>query len=196
MILNYHTAQLIYIIGSGVVAHELQKWVQADSINPVIIVGFDAFQLLPLGSCCILGFWNIFYRQEFLAQDVITQYQWPTYVHPQAYVDDVNMLKPGTVVYPMCQVGYGVSIGEFGLIGPMCQLGHGCVLGPNVVISPSTVIGGSTVVGDHVMFGQHSSIRNKINIASNSKFTMNSVVTKDIVEPGNYYGNKRANVEF
>jgi len=196
MILNYHDSQPIHIIGSGVVSQELQSWLQVDSINPVLIVDPSQFEHLPLNSHCVLGFWNIDYRQKLLEHDRVQHYRWPTYIHPRACVDNVTQLGSGTVIYPMCQLGHAVEIGSFGLIGPMCNIGHGSVLGSNVVVSPGTVIGGSSRVGDHVLFGQHSSIKNKINIAGNIKFTMNSVVTRDITESGNYYGNKRANVQF
>jgi UDP-3-O-[3-hydroxymyristoyl] glucosamine N-acyltransferase len=196
MILNYQGHDPIYVIGSGVVAEEIQTWLLADSLNSVIIVDYQRFEDIPAGSYCVLAFWNINYRQQFLEQNKIQQYHWPIYVHPRSHVDDVNSLKPGTIIYPMCNIGHGVEVGPFGLIGPMCQIGHGARLGQNVVVSPGTVIGGSTVVGDHVLFGQQSSVRNQIVIGSQIRFAMNSVVTKDITESGDYYGNKRANLQF
>jgi UDP-3-O-[3-hydroxymyristoyl] glucosamine N-acyltransferase len=196
MILNYHSAEVIHVIGTGLVAEEIQTWLQADSLNPVVIVDHKDFADLPVGSHCVLGFWNINYRQQFLEQCNTQLYQWPIYVHPRAYVVDVYALKPGTVIYPMCNIGYGVGMGSFGLVGPMCQVGHGSRLGSNVVISPGTVIGGSSMIGDHVLFGQHSSVRNKIVIGNQIKFAMNSVITRDITESGEYYGNKRANLQF
>lgn len=196
MILNYQGREPIYVIGSGVVADEIQAWIQADTLNAVIQISHDAFADLPTGSHCVLAFWNINYRQQFLEQQNTQLYQWPIYVHPRAYVVKVDSLKPGTVIYPMSNIGHGIDIGSFALVGPVCQIGHGARLGQNVVVSPGTVIGGSTVVGDHVLFGQQSSVRNQITIGNQIRFAMNSVVTKDIVEPGDYYGNKRTNLQF
>lgn len=196
MILNYRGTDPIYVIGNGVAAEEIQLWLQADSLNPVITVDHTDFRNLPQGSNCVIGFWNIDYRQQFLAQHNIENYNWPTYVHPRACVTNVNALQTGTVIYPMCQIGHGAVIDSFALIGPMCQIGHGAKLGKNVVVSPGTVIGGSTVVGNHVLFGQQCSVKNKISIGSEIKFAMNSTVTRDILESGTYYGNKRANLQF
>ena len=196
MILNYHSRDPIHVIGSGVVAEEIRAWLQADNLNPVITVDHTDFADLPAGSHCVLAFWNISYRQQFLEQHNTQLYQWPIYVHPRAYVVDVYALKPGTVIYPMSNIGHGADVGSFALVGPQCQIGHGARLGQNVVVSPGTVIGGSSVVGDHVLFGQQSSVRNRIEIGNQIRFAMNSVITRNITEPGDYYGNKRANLQF
>lgn len=196
MILNYNNQDPIHVIGSGIAADEIKTWLQEDTCNDVRTVDPTIVKDLPKGSNCVLGFWNLDYRKKFIQSHDIEKYNWPTYVHPKACVHDATLLAPGSVIYPMCQIAYQVVTDKFLIIAAMATIGHGAKLGENVVISPGTVIGGGSVVGDHVLFGQQSSVRNRITIGNQIRFAMNSVITRDITEPGDYYGNKRANLQF
>lgn len=91
----------------------------------------------------------------------------------------------------MATVGYGATISKFGWITPYCLISHGDVLGSNVVLSPRVIVGGSTTVGHNVTIGMGSIVCDKISICSDCEFLMNSVVTKNIDQPGRYYGNKK-----
>jgi UDP-3-O-[3-hydroxymyristoyl] glucosamine N-acyltransferase len=189
MFLYYQSNTPVYIIGQGPYAHELQSWLGHDATTHVI--DHESLEKIPAGSQVMLGFQNIEYRTKFLLTNDTGRYVWPSFVHDTSIMADGVSIGPGTVVNPQCVIGHGVSIGSFNNIGIMSKIGHADVLGINVVTSPGTMIGGSTTIGDHVFFGQMCSIKDKLEISSNTYFAMNSVVSKNIVCPGKYVGNKK-----
>lgn len=196
MILNYANQDPIHVIGTSVATHEIKVWLEHDTSNNILTVAPEKIADLPFGSNCVLGFWNLDCRKKFIESCDIEAYNWPIYVHPKACVHDPTLLSPGSVIYPMCQIAYQVITDKFLIIAAMATIGHGAILGKNVVISPGVSIGGGAQIGDHVLFGQQASVKDKIRIGNDTKFAMNSVVTQDILEPGNYYCNKRANIQF
>lgn len=191
MILNYDHQTPLHLIGSGIVVQELKRWLEQDNCD-VKIIDKDRVSDLAPGSNCMLGFWNMDHRINFINNVDYNKYCWPTYIHPSAcVVADHNSIGKGTIVHPMSFVGYPTVIGNFSLIGVFTSLGHGAKLGLNNIVSPGTVIGGSTEVGNNVCFGQKSSVKDKIVIGSNIRFFMNSVVSKNVVEAGTYFGSKK-----
>jgi UDP-3-O-[3-hydroxymyristoyl] glucosamine N-acyltransferase len=189
MLINFDNTRPLHLVGTGVVAEELNRWM-ATKVNQVAIVDMTEFENLPLGSQCMLSFWNIDYRTKFLTTTQLENYSWPTYIHPRADCYS-NNIGPGSVIYPGAFVAYPTTIGAFALIGQHTSIGHGTSLGSNNVVSPATIIGGSTTTGDNIVYGQNSSIKDKITIGSDIKFFMNSIVSKSITKSGSYYGNKR-----
>jgi acetyltransferase-like isoleucine patch superfamily enzyme len=196
MLIGHNNRDPIFIIGSQVAAVELQLWLKACTTCDVIRIDHDQFATIPKGSHCFLGFWNADYRKKFLESSALTDYHWPSFVHPTACVNDLDSILPGSVIFPMSQIAHRVNSKGFLLLGSMCNIGHGTSLGSNVIISPGVIIGGSTNIGNNVLLGQSSNIKDKITIVDDCKFAINSVVTKDILESGHYYGNKKANIEF
>lgn len=196
MLIDHYDQKPIYIIGTQVAALELQLWLNDCAACDVILVEHDKISTIPKGSSCFLGFWHADYRKKLLESFALSDYHWPSFVHPTACVNDLNAIQSGSVVFPVSQIAHKVKCGRFLLLGSMSNIGHGTCLGSNVIISPGVIIGGSTTIGNNVMFAQSSSIRDKISIVDDCKFSINSVVTKDILESGTYYGNKRANLQF
>lgn len=192
MLMDYDPGRPLYLIGSGIVVQSIRYWLTQDSNLDVRLIEPDQFSDLPPGSQCMLGFWTNHYRKKFIESQNVYQYSWPTYVHNDASINTTEtLLGRGTVIYPLAFVGYQVRLGDFGLVGQMSSVGHGARLGINNTVGPGSIIGGSTEIGDHVAIGQASSIKDKITIAGNTKLFMNSVVSKPIVEPGVYFGNKK-----
>jgi acyl-[acyl carrier protein]--UDP-N-acetylglucosamine O-acyltransferase len=191
MLINYDQSCCLYIVGSTVVAHSLKQWISAETPGTIEIIDPDRFDDLSEQSQCMLGFWTNEYRIAFLKKYNIKNYRWPTYIHPQAFVSETEFFGQGTVIYPMAHVGYHVQVGDFCVVGQLVSLGHSSQLGDQCVVGPGTIIGGSTQIGDNVSFGQSCSVRDKISICSNTTFNMTSAVTKSIVNPGAYYGNRK-----
>jgi UDP-3-O-[3-hydroxymyristoyl] glucosamine N-acyltransferase len=191
MLIDYDCFKTLYILGDGIVAKELQAWISSEVTGSVQVISPDKYMTLPDQSQCMIGFQNIQYRQNFLLTALSYSRVWPTFIHPTAFVTNVELIESGTVISPMAAIGFNVSIAKFGMIGLHSKLGHNDKLGQNVVVSPGTTIGGSTTIGNNIFFGQSSSIRDKITICDNVIFNMNSIVTKDIMDAGVYYGNKK-----
>jgi len=191
MLLGHDPGQPLYVIGRGIGADEIAFWIHQTESVEVHRVTTEEFQNLPRGAQCIIGFWNMEYRQWFLNQIKVSDHRWISYVHPRAWVTNIDCIGQGTVILGMAHLCYGVTLGDFCLIGEFCNVGHGTRLGNNVIMTPNNIIAGSTTVGDDVLFLQCCSIRDKITIANQVTFCMNSVVTKDIREPGHYMHNRK-----
>lgn len=192
MLLNHDVNDPIYIIGQSVLADEYDWLLSRNDPCEIIHVDHDRFDSVPQGSQCMLGFGNIEYRKKFITQNPVDRYRWPTFVHPQALVEDHSLLGRGCIVYPFSYVCFRTHIGDFNVLAPHCGITHETHTGTNVYFSPNVTVGGRSHIGDHVFFGYSSTISSYVNISSDTKFLMNSSIHRDVIEPGVYFGNRRA----
>lgn len=79
-------------------------------------------------------------------------------------------------------------IGENSTICSHVNIGHNVIIGKRVFIAPGTKIAGSVSIGDDCKIWQGVFIKNGIKICSGVEIGMGSIVTRDIDEPGLYYG--------
>lgn len=195
MLLYYDITKPLYVIGNSVMTEEIVNMVKHSSpLGQVQMVDHEHAAALPQGSQCMLGFADIQYRQNWIQHGINAQWRWPSFIDPGATIDDTATIGPGCVIYANAMVGYEVTLDGYALIGPFCYLSHGCTFGHNVVAPMNVFLGGSSSIGNNVWFGQCSSVRDKIKIADNAWFIMNSIVTKDITKPGKYLGSKKVPV--
>jgi UDP-3-O-[3-hydroxymyristoyl] glucosamine N-acyltransferase len=190
MLYNYNSTQPLYIAGSGPYAQDLKSWLSKEQCGHVEIIEHDRFGLIRPGSQVIIGFKDTDYRKNFLSKTKEFNYVWPTFVHSTAVVTSDLPITNGIVVSPLAVLCHDVLLNEFCVIGITAVIGHCTRIGFNTVINQGTIIGGSTKVGDHVYVGQKCSIKDKVNIHDNVFLSMNSVVTKNIDNPGQYVGNR------
>lgn len=191
MLLGYDHAQPLYVIGRGISPDEIAHWIQQTESIKVHRVSTEEFLNLSEDAQCVIGFWNMDYRKNFIQNIKYHKRRWISYVHPRASVTDLDSVGKGTVILGMAHLHYGVHLGNFCLIGAFCNVGHGTQLGQNVVMSPNTIIGGSTTIGNDVLFSQCCSVRDKIKISDSITFAMNSILTKDVSESGYYIHHKK-----
>ena len=191
MLINCDVTKDFYVIGSTAVAYELAHHISQEAIGKVQLIDVDSVLQLPENSQCVIGFLNIEYRLNFLNKVRDLTLTWPTFIHSTAHVTSPELVTPGTMILPLAFLGHAVKLGNFAFISQTTSIGHACQFGTNTVISPGTTMGGSTTIGDNVAFGQACSIKDKLIIGSNINFFMNSIVTKNIDNPGSYYCNKK-----
>ena len=68
-------------------------------------------------------------------------------------------------------------------------MGHDINIGDFFTCSPGVNISGNCDIGNNVFIGTNSAIREGIKICDDVIIGMNSNITKDINEPGIYFGN-------
>lgn len=193
MLINYTPTSPLYIIGTSVVAQEIQKWINDETKNTVDVrlIDKDEYFKLPNGSQCLVGFANIAYRKKLFSEPEFHNRSWVGFIHSSSIVTNVEKVGIGAVIQPMVFTGFNVAIGNFCWVTSFSHIGHGTSIGNNVVINPGTIIAGSTLIGSNVLIGQSSSVKDRLTIGNDIEFCMNSIVSKDITESGKYYGNKR-----
>uniref|UniRef100_A0A6M3LIU0 Putative hexapeptide repeat-containing transferase n=1 Tax=viral metagenome TaxID=1070528 RepID=A0A6M3LIU0_9ZZZZ len=69
-----------------------------------------------------------------------------------------------------------------------CLVGHNAEIGRHTALATHTVIGGSAKIGDHCFLALGVVVRTHVTICDNVYIGMGAVVTKDISNPGMYYG--------
>lgn len=69
-------------------------------------------------------------------------------------------------------------------IDNLCQIGHNCHIGAHTAMAAYTGISGSTRIGRNCLFAGRSGAHGHITIADNVTVSADSVILKDITEPG------------
>ena len=192
MLINYNPDQPLYLLGKGITSQEICYFISKEINNTVSTIALEEFYNLEENSQCILTAQDIHLRIEFLKTAQNFKRVWPSYIHSHAFVTNLEMIGQGVAIWPMAYVGYQVKVGDFSCIAQQCNISHGVSMGKNTVLAPMVNITGSTSIGNNVVFGMSCIIKDKIHITDNVEFLMNSVVTKDIINSGRYYGNKLA----
>ena len=83
----------------------------------------------------------------------------------------------------------GYTIIEDGAkIGVMVNIGHNNIIGKNTIVVGGTITSGSVIVGENCWLCAGTLIRNGVSICDDVIVGMGSMVLKDIVEPGMYFG--------
>ena len=113
----------------------------------------------------------------------------PAIISPNSYVSKHAVIGAGSIVLSACTVNANVKIGENSLINSGAIIEHGASIGHNCHISTGTVINGDCTVGENCFVASGVILRNGISIGNNILIGMGSVVTKNLIEPGTYYGN-------
>lgn len=153
-------------------------------------VTIEQWRNLPEQSQCVIGFWNMESRRDFIRDPLVSKMKWPSYIDSRSTVLTQD-IGDGTFVYPLAYIGSCVTIGSFCAVSQMSSISHGCCTGNNNVFSPGVLVAGSSRIGNNVVFGVNSIVRDNVTISDDIVFFMDSVVTKDILEPGTYYGNRK-----
>lgn len=79
-------------------------------------------------------------------------------------------------------------IGRGSKIDNLVQVGHNCEFGENVAIAGFCAFSGSTILGDRVSLAGHTVSAGHIKIGNDVRIGGNSVLYRDITEPGDYVG--------
>jgi len=191
MLVNCNSDLLVYILGTGAAANEINQWMLDEGLNESILLSHTEFASIKPGSQCILGFNDVLTRKKWLNQLSDYQIIWLTYVHPSAVITGDLRAGAGCVIGPTTVLGWNVLLGKFCSTCDGVNIGHNTELKNNIFLGPGTVIGGSSTIGCDVSIGMCSAIKDHVSVCNNVELLMSSVVTKDITVPDRYYGNRR-----
>jgi acyl-[acyl carrier protein]--UDP-N-acetylglucosamine O-acyltransferase len=190
MLYRHDADEPTYVIGSGIFATECQQVLAKLGITQVHQVDYTHFHEVPHHAQCILGFNNVIYRRRFFQNITVDNYQWPSFVHASAIVEQPECLGRGVWIYPFVYVGYQTTVGDFNVLGGRADLGHAVHTGRNNYFGPGVCLTGGIKTGDNVFFGANTTVANHIDVCGDTYFLMHSVVHKPVTQPGNYFGNR------
>lgn len=114
-------------------------------------------------------------------------------------INDNCFIGPFTEIQKDVSIGKNTKIQSHTFVCELVTIGQNCFIGHGVMFINDLFSGGSpaqgdktkwkyTNIGDNVSIGSNATIL-PINICNNVVIGAGSVVTKDIIEPGIYYGN-------
>lgn len=110
------------------------------------------------------------------------------FIHSSVIVHGTSNVGNGTFVGPNVSLFFNCNIGDHCIIGPYSMISHATTIGTSNIIHPGTMIAGSCIIGDYCLFGMRSTVIDKITIANSVTIGAGALVTKDIIEPGQYVG--------
>jgi UDP-perosamine 4-acetyltransferase len=105
-------------------------------------------------SKCVIGIGNNRTRQEVAMR--LSQIEWLTIVHPNAYVHKSVRLGPGTVVLAGAVIQQDSQIGAHCIINTGATVDHDCEVGDFCHIGPGCNLGGTVTLGEGVFMGLSS----------------------------------------
>jgi UDP-N-acetylbacillosamine N-acetyltransferase len=104
-------------------------------------------------------------------------------VSPSAKIGPSTYLGKGSIVNAQSQIGAGVIINSGAIVEHECFIADGCHVAPGVTLC------GNVDIGDGSFIGANSVVRPNINIANDVVLGAGSVLLRDIIEPGIWFGN-------
>lgn len=112
-----------------------------------------------------------------------------TFIHPTAQIMDKNIeIGRGSFIGANSILTTNVKIGDHSILNRGNQIGHDCLIGNFFSAMPGSIVSGNVCIGDRCYLGTNSSIIEKKKLLHDILIGANSVVIRDIVEPGRYAG--------
>lgn len=112
----------------------------------------------------------------------------PILIHPSAVIDSTVSIGNGTVVMANVVINADSKIGDGCIINTSSSIDHDCLINNYTHISPGVHVAGTVSVGECTWIGIGTSIKNNLYIASNCIIGAGSVIVKDLLESGTYFG--------
>lgn len=195
----FNNIKKIAIIGNGGFAREIACRLKKNSydffvnkslitkdnlnkVNTLETIDIDKYKVL----ICI-GDSNI---RKKIVDSLPTNTEYYTYIDKNTKIFDKNTVKIGygSIITNGVTLTTNINLGKFSHINLNSTIGHDCIIDEFFTTAPGVHISGETNIGKHVYLATGSVIRNKINICDNVIIGMNSIVNKNITEPGIYVG--------
>lgn len=112
-----------------------------------------------------------------------------TVIAPSANVSPYAKIGEGTVVLHQATVNADSTVGNNVIINSHSNIEHDVVINDHCHISTGAMVNGGCRIGRACFIGSGAVIGNGVKIADNVIIGAGSVVLKDIVDSGTYYGN-------
>lgn len=106
--------------------------------------------------------------------------EWPTLVHPTAFVGARSRIGPGSMVLPGAIVMTDVTIGGFVSVNIGCHVSHDTRVEDFATIAPGANLSGSVRVGEGSDIGTGAAIIQGISVGSWSVVGAGAVVVRDL----------------
>jgi sugar O-acyltransferase (sialic acid O-acetyltransferase NeuD family) len=110
------------------------------------------------------------------------------FIHKDAFVESSVAMTESVQVHQAAVIQNQVQLGENVIVNTSSVIDHDCVLGDHVHIATGARLCGGVNIGDRTHIGAGSTVIQSVRIVSDVIVGAGSVVTKDLLEPGTYFG--------
>jgi len=153
---------------------------------------FDSFLDSCFADCDFyvgLGYRHLPRKMEILQQLRSAGRRAPAFVHPSSQVHPTCRVGDGCLVYPLCNLGEEVELGQGGLLNNSVVVSHNCRVGDAAYLSPGVVLSGHVTIGEAAFLGSGVVVANNRRIGANARVGIGSVVTRDVPDGVSAIGN-------
>ena len=112
-----------------------------------------------------------------------------TYIHPSVIIGQRTKIGVGCIIQPNTIISNDVLIKNSVFINCNTFIGHDVIVGNYCSFMVNVNTGGHCKIDECVLLGTGVILLPKVKILSNMKIGIGSVVTRDIVKQGSYFGN-------
>ena len=130
------------------------------------------------------GIGNVRIRQVVFNRLIHAGYDFPTLIHPTAFIETSANVSPGVQVFPQAYIGSDAEIGFGSIINTGAIISHECELGDIVSISPGAVLAGGVRVGEGALIGMGVTVNLGVNIGVGVKVGNGATVKADVPDGG------------
>jgi len=109
-------------------------------------------------------------------------FEYPSLIHPRAWVAASATLGKGALVYPGAHINHHVHLGEFVTVNMGAVLGHDTQVGDFCSIAPNAALAGHTHLGVGVEFGINACTIQNCHVGDWSRIGAGAVVIEAIPE--------------
>ena len=159
----------VSVLGGADILPRLRRQGIAHAVNAVGGIGNYAVR------------WKIF---ELLKQE---GFEFPTVIHPSAFVEDTVILADGIQVLAQSYISSESTVGFGTLINAGVIISHDGKIGKCVNLSPGALLAGAVTVDDFAQVGMGATINLGVNVGSRARIGNSAVVKGDVPADGRVY---------
>ncbi len=126
------------------------------------------------------GIGNLPVRKKVFQDLKNAGFNFPTIVHPTAFVESSAELSNGIQVFPQAYIGSDVHCGFGAIINSGAIVSHDCVLGDYVNLSPGAILAGEVNVGSNVLIGMGATVNLRVNIGVGARIGNGATIKEDV----------------
>jgi UDP-N-acetylbacillosamine N-acetyltransferase len=113
----------------------------------------------------------------------------------------LSIVDPSAMVSPSAKIGNSTYVGKVSIINAQTQIGAGVIINSGAIVehecriadgchvAPGATLCGNVNIGESSLIGANSIVRPSLNIANDVVLGAGSVLLRDIIEPGVWFGN-------
>lgn len=133
------------------------------------------------------GIGNVSIRLAVFDKLIAAGFDFPTLIHPSAWIEPSAELAAGVQILPLTYVGTDSSIGFGSLLNAHVIVSHDCHIGKCVNLSPGATLAGGVKIHDHAQIGMGVTINMNLTIGADSQIGNGATIKADVPPGGRVY---------